>query len=323
MIMDSPHFMSAISLIDDSAPSVPRRKLDFLIAGFPKCGTTTLAHAFAAHDETDISLSERCDIEGNTPSPDVGPVHGNLQDILGELSADPKINLGAKCPTSLSFHRTLSMLNLRSPQTKLIVGVRHPVFYFESYYNYRVTELHTKMYTNKVKKAPVPPIETLNGSNVWLGVNTRMARFEVFLSQLGKTNMTVTEIENLKSAPQMAVVPNSFKVFLYSLEQMDDDNTTLKQNFQNKLESFLGLKRPLNIGHENDNLKIVEKNLYNDTINICDTKYDELRNELVSQGIESQRWLRDKFLKSADVTVANRRHFLQTIQAWMYDPCTF
>ena len=62
-----------------------------------------------------------------------------------------------------------------------------------------------------------------------------MARFEVFLSQLGKTNMTVTEIENLKSAPQMAVVPNSFKVFLYSLEQMDDDNTTLKQNFQNKL----------------------------------------------------------------------------------------
>ena len=326
MIMDSSN-----TLIEDySAPSVPRRKLDFLIAGFPKCGTTTLAHAFAAHDETDISLSERCDIEGNTPSPDVGPVHGNLQDILGELSADPKINLGAKCPTSLSFHRTLSMLNLRSPQTKLIVGVRHPVFYFESYYNYRVTELHTlgedettKMYTNKVKKAPVPPIETLNGSNVWLGVNTRMARFEVFLSQLGKTNMTVTEIENLKSAPQMAVVPNSFKVFLYSLEQMDDDNTTLKQNFQNKLESFLGLKRPLNIGHENDNLKIVEKNLYNDTINICDTKYDELRNELVSQGIESQRWLRDKFLKSADVTVANRRHFLQTIQAWMYDPCTF
>ena len=139
MIMDSSN-----TLIEDySAPSVPRRKLDFLIAGFPKCGTTTLAHAFAAHDETDISLSERCDIEGNTPSPDVGPVHGNLQDILGELSADPKINLGAKCPTSLSFHHTLSMLNLRSPQTKLIVGVRHPVFYFESYYNYRVTELHT------------------------------------------------------------------------------------------------------------------------------------------------------------------------------------
>jgi hypothetical protein len=58
-----------------------------------------------------------------------------------------------------------------------------------------------------------------------------------------------------------------------------------------------------------------------ETIDICDSKYAELREELVYQGGESQMWLRNKFLESPDVTVANRGHFLQEIQDWESDPC--
>lgn len=294
-------------------PIGPRPKLDFLIAGFPKCGTTTLVYALAAHNETDISLRERCDIGGAKLAD--GPAYAKLTEVVWELSTDPKIKRGVKCPISLRNHRTLSLLTRHSPETKLIVGVRHPVLFFESHYNYRITELY-----DKNLKAPIPPIETLTGGNEWRGVTTRNARFDVFLLQLGKTNMTTMELEELKSVPQMAVVPNSFKVFLYSLEQMEDANTTRKQNFQRELESFLDLKHPMSIGHENLN-NFVGQNAHKETIEICDSKYEELRSELVSRGRESQLWLRDKFLKSPDVTVANRDHFIQILQAWESDPC--
>jgi hypothetical protein len=311
MIMKSHHLLS-------SKPG-PNRRLDFLIAGFPKCGTTTLSYAFQAHKQTDISNEERCDIEGKI-GPDGRPEFANLQDIIGDLSTDPKIKRGVKCPSSLKFHRTLSMLTLSPPGTKLIIGVRHPVRFLESFYNYRVSIWYTKGLKVKGLKGPIPPLETLTSGREWMGVTTKNARFEVFLLQLGKTNMTLEDIENLKVVRNMAVVPNSFKVFLYSLEQLDDANATRREGFERQLASFLNVKYPLNIGHKNKN-NFVGQNGYNETIDICDSKYDKLREELVYQGGKSQMWLRNKFLESPDVTVANRGHFLQTIQDWESDPC--
>ncbi|KAL3809241.1 hypothetical protein ACHAXA_007065 [Cyclostephanos tholiformis] len=320
--MKIPHLMSSKPRIQYNRSQGPKRKLDFLIAGFPKCGTTTLSYAFEAHNGTDISIKERCDIRGKKGLD--GPEYANLQDVIGDLSADPKIKRGVKCPNSLKCHRTLSMLTLHSPETKLIIGVRHPVRFLESFYNYRIVEMYSKypneMNTSDGLKRPIPPLETLTGGKVWLGVTTQNARFEVFLSQLGKTAVTLEEIENLKVVQNMAVVPNSFKVFLYSLDQLEDANTTRREGFVRELESFLELKYPLNIGHANKN-HFVGRNAYKELINICESKYDELRDELVSQGGESQIWLRDNFLESADVIVANRGHFLQTIHAWQSDPC--
>jgi hypothetical protein len=294
-------------------PQGPRRNLDFLIAGFPKCGTTTLVHALTAHNETDISLDEKCAIGAANLA--IGPAYAKLTEVVGELSPDPNIKRGIKCPISLRSHRTLSLLNRHSPETKLIVGVRHPVLFFESHYNYRITEMYDKNLTE-----PIPPIETLTGGSEWRGVSTQNARFDIFLLQLGKTNVTTLELEKLKLIPQMAVVPNSFKVFIYSLEQMEDKNATRSEDFQHGLESFLDLKQPMNIGHANLNT-FVGENAHKETIDICDSKYEELRNELVSRGRESQRWLRNNFLKSPDVTVANRDHFIKTLRAWESDPC--
>lgn len=316
MIVKSNHPMISKPRIghDGESHDFPVRKLDFLIAGFPKCGTTTLSYAFEAHNETDISIRERCDIEGKI-GPDGRPEYANLQDIIGDLSTGSKVKRGVKCPSSLTFHRTLSMLTLFSANTKLIIGVRHPVRFLESFYNYRVMD----QYRKKIK-GPIPPLATLTGGKVWFGVTTQNARFEVFLSQLGKTDMTLEDIENLKVVRNMAVVPNSFKVFLYSLEQLEDANANRREAFVHELASFLDLKYPLNIGHENKN-HFVGQNGYNETIDICNGKYDELRDELVYQGGESQMWLRNKFLESADVTVANKGHFLSTIQSWGSDPC--
>jgi hypothetical protein len=64
---------------------------------------------------------------------------------------------------------------------KIIVGVRHPVSWFQSYYNYRVIEIHDK---NVVIQPPTA--ESLIGSKSWMGVSTDGARFELGLMQLGK-----------------------------------------------------------------------------------------------------------------------------------------
>jgi hypothetical protein len=154
-----------------------------LIAGFPKCGTTTLVHAFAAHNETIISLNEKCAIGGANHA--IGPAYAKLTEVFAEWSPDPNIKRGVKCPISLQSHCTLSLLTHHSPETKLIIGVRHPVRFFESHYNY----CKTKMY-NKNQTEPIPPIETLTGGREWRRVSTQNARFDIFLLQLGNTNMT-------------------------------------------------------------------------------------------------------------------------------------
>jgi hypothetical protein len=123
----------------------PRRKLNFLIAGFPKCGTTTLVHAFAAHNETDISLNEKYAISGANLA--ISPAYAKLTEVVAELSPEPNIKRGVKCPISLWSHRTLLLLTYHSPETKLIIGVRHLVHFFESHYNYCITKMHNKKQT--------------------------------------------------------------------------------------------------------------------------------------------------------------------------------
>lgn len=291
-----------------------RRKLDFLIAGFPKCGTTTLMHAFAAHNETDISTKEKCQIGGSNLA--AGPAYAKLTEVVSELSTDANVKRGVKCPISLRSHRTISLLVRHSPETRLIIGVRHPVRMLESHYNYRITELY-----DKKKQANIPPIETLVNGNEWMGVSTRNARFEIPLMQLGKTNMTTRELEKLGLMAHAAVVPNKFKVFLYSLEQLKDKNATRTDNVRHSLESFLELEHPMKpLGHENLN-RFVGENAHKETIDICDDKYADLRIELITKGRETQLWLRYQFLKSPDVTVANRNHFLELLQEWESDPC--
>lgn len=304
---------SSQNSLDSSKPKGPRRKLDFLIGGFAKSGTTTLVYAFANHSETDISLKEKCQIGGSNLA--AGPAYAKLTEVVHELSTDPAIQRGIKCPISLRSHRTLSLLARHSPETKIIIGVRHPVRFLESHYNYRITELY-----DKNQRANIPPIETLV-DNEWRGVWTRNARFEIPLMQLGKTNMTTMEIQKLGLMAHSAIVPNRFKVFIYSLEQMKDTNVTRTDSFRHELETFMELEQPLKpFGHENLN-HFVRENAYKETIDICNDKYIALRTELITKGRETQLWLRNKFLKSQDVTVANRDHFLELLDSWGSDPC--
>ena len=71
-------------------------------------------------------------------------------------------------------------LNPQHEETKLIIGMRHPVRLFESFWNYRELVHHN-----------MPPPSTLIGSSKVgsLGVYTEIGQFEEYLMQLGKFSL--------------------------------------------------------------------------------------------------------------------------------------
>jgi hypothetical protein len=310
-----PHPNEGESLSESSLDEIRRPQLDFFIAGFPKCGTTTLLYAFAQHGETQISREEKCGI-ANVVLNDTTAISEMEVELLKLPNKTIHLKRGMKCPNGIKNARSIARINMHSPGARIVIGVRHPLLFFQSYYNYRITE-----YYNNNNTSPIPRVETLVGDSQWRGVSTDAARFELFLMQLGKANLTDFYLKQLVARPHMGVQPNSLKIFLYSLEQMEDPMENRAARFRGELESFLGLKQHLKpFGRENIN-HFVAKDAHNETIDICAAKYGPMRRLLVEQGKETSKWILDSFVHSDDVIVANRDHFTQLLSTWSFDPC--
>ena len=277
-------------------------KMEFMISGFPKCGTTTLLRTFEQHPETVVPPMEECSLDQIFNDDNAySRLTGNLASATNSTSKD--IKRGIKCPFGLTTPMAIERLEDWFPNTRLIFGMRHPVMQFQSYYNYRVLNFHKGEI-----EGPVPPPESLIGPNDWVRVSTEMPRFEKVLEKLGKTE---------KSEEPMT----PFKVFLYTLEQMEDDDTERDASFRKTLGDFLQLKTPIEpLPQANINFFQGKKG-FEETIDICDSKHDHLRSVLVENGKKTRDWILNEFLKSPDVTVANVEHFTETVSQWGLDPC--
>lgn len=106
-------------------------------SGFPKTGTSTLMFYLRNHSESIfIFPDERCELAWNQHVP-------LLKDLYKEYQ--PKLLMGIKCPSNLEVDLALKNYNKFFPATKFIVGVRHPVHWFESFYNFRITNVSSKL----------------------------------------------------------------------------------------------------------------------------------------------------------------------------------
>lgn len=284
-------------LVESTKPVVP---LDFFVAGFPKCGTTSLLQSFEVHNETAIPDQESCSILDQGGSDD--NVLSRMMDELSPLEPQRDVKRGIKCPTGLKFKHTVDRLQRLYPDTKLIFGMRHPVSYFQSFYNYRVL-IHHKQQIQNITQDPIPSVESLLNHS-WQLVSVDSARYEDTLKNLGK-------------AQESESSSTSFTVFLYTLEQLQDKDDERRQRVRDALASFLDLKNTLlPLPHGNRQTKV-----FDETINICDTKFEKVRNALIEQGKETQRWIQEEFINSPDVTVANEEHFRQLVETFGSDPC--
>jgi len=127
--------------------------LDYAVIGFAKTGTTSLhRHLASAHT---LALSgEHCDLVVNDTAKLVEEIYEDYRQRMAKSKdgiVEKKIR-GLKCPQDVqsSLHNYARYFN----KTKLIIGIRHPLFWFESLYNYRVSNVPWK---------DMPPTSKLTG----------------------------------------------------------------------------------------------------------------------------------------------------------------
>jgi hypothetical protein len=190
-----------------------------------------------------------------------------------------------------------------------------------SYYNFRVR-----------KGDSMPPPNQLIGSCSLQahGVCTNRAHFHLNLAQLGKTNgtssierelLTIHSYKNITKMAKQKRGPFPYKVdnpvFVYDVHQLGDANQTRQLQFQQDLQSFLGLTHPFP-----DSANATDPpNVGTPAMNICDNEFQPLRIVLLDASKRASLWIRHYFLQSPQVFVSNRDHFEENLEEWMYDPC--
>lgn len=297
--------------------------LDFAIVGFAKTGTTSLLRHLS--DVTDALPAENCGLVVNHTAKlarDIYDDHARrLQHLENGGGSEGRLR-GLKCPQDVSSDWSMHNYAKYFPRTKIIVGIRHPVFWFESLYNFRVSNVPWKkmLHTSKLTKG------CIGGSQ---GVCAWRANFHDFLSRLGKTPMSSPSEMRLLQLQLDRVQTPVGPVFLYDVSQLSDsgDGGIRSAQFRTDLRNFLGLTKEIppfpavDTSGRFDFLPVVKRQTEEEKIDICEPEHDAIRAVLVEKAKMSSIWIRKYFLSSSEVFVSSRQHLNEILESWMHDPC--
>lgn len=282
--------------------------LDFAIIAFPKSGTTFMKDYLNSSSETWLYETEFC-IKSTEDLQRFVHTYHNIHIKLKQSARNKQIKFGLKCPGVL-YRNDIEIYRQYFPNTKLIVGLRHPVSWFESFYNYQFW-----------RNVTMPPTSELMGSCTLHGkVCTDRARFHSALARLGLTEMdTEDEIALLfgsrdnkirRRASQIFRMPN--QLFLYEVRQIHD--TQLSTQLSSDIQKYIQLEQ---------NLPVIVS--YTQTksraINICEEEHSNVRKLLVEHGKNAANWIREYLAKSPNVVVASADSFFAFLNDWGSDPC--
>lgn len=352
--------------------------LDIAVVGFAKCGTSTMSKFristrtfYFANTYYCSWLSETNLIQksvtwlGNHPGLSVPPDELTILQYVEPwqfvsrmyrlTGTNSSIMRGYKSPNDISNIRSMRLLGTFFPQTKLIIGLRHPIPMMESFYNFRIQNEYD-----------MKPFETLVYTNMRqsFGVSWSRAEYHVSLANLGKTTLpynTVTTststnssgsnaqttssngnknetttalqdeldlfppkvVKNWKESKFPPYLPNP--VFLYDTEQLSDKDDNRSNLFVQDLEHFLGLQDPLppplHFKPGKDQPTDKQRLIDSKKIKICDKRYAKQRQILLDIGTKVQAWILEYFVKSPDVYISNPEHFQEIVRRYAVDPC--
>lgn len=300
------------------SPEQIQKMLHFSIVGFPKCGTTDLKNWMVENDEICIPEKE-FGVHLDTTT-DQQAVNKTVKMLYRQCPGQTTFGKrGFKFPSQLYTKKNHEWLRDHFPTTKLIVGVRHPVLWFQSFYNYKI----------RIGVQLPNPQEFLNNThNCRLGVCIDRANMHAYLSYLGKTAKDdggiTSEQEELLSVSTswslgaMANPPLPQKVFLYDVTQLDSSKRRhVADSFWKDLSEFMELSTP-----ETDRQKVPENHDKDASkIDICDPSYRELREKLVEIGKASSQWILNHFIPHKDVTISSPKYLALALRKWGVDPC--
>ena len=119
--------------------SYSKTDLDFAVIGFPKTGTTFLLEVLGQHKEIKMVLSDNLKSGGEfCEIHEKGGEKKLAHAIKNKTFEVNSLKYGIKCPTMVRNTNAIENLaKLSTDYTRLIVGVRHPALFFQSFYNYR------------------------------------------------------------------------------------------------------------------------------------------------------------------------------------------
>jgi hypothetical protein len=303
--------------------------LDFAVLGFPKTGTTFVNYALRQHPQVVMPPDgprgdpmEFCQV--HRPDGDER-LRGWLRDassssVGGGETTTLDVKYGIKCPTMIRSTNAIENLMKVSDSTKLIVGVRHPLLWFQSFYNYRVYEHYNfpEQYPE-----PIPSPLELNDKKEWRDVTMAYAKFDAYLKQLMKVPLSAKELKAMMytdSVWEKRATPNPYEVFIYTSEQLSDKNATRQASFRKELQTFMGLDEPLVDFNTIPNINQHDEK-YPEFIDLCNHTYASMKHKLLGEGKKSSAWIVDRFIHSKEVFVGNRGHFVELVRGWGEDPC--
>jgi len=308
--------------------------VDFAIIGNPKCGTTFLMHWLSRTKDTFVHNGELCSMSKNMPHELTNKYYHQVTDSgrIALTDEGHRIKGGLKCPKEISTESGLDNWSRFFPETKFIIATRHPVSWFQSFYNYHAYGRWPKRipHPNELIGACYDGSEYLcteNCGSMMPGnskICTDRANFHHSLSRLGKTPMdTPEELQLLGHG--MSIVPQKGKVFLMESSQLIPENAS-SERLSEDISTFLDLKydlRPLKDreGYGTESHQYKDDEAKEAFIDICDDEFLPLREVLVQQGEEAALWIKNYFMKSEDVIVSHPDEFLKLLDKWGEDPC--
>lgn len=299
----------------------PPTGLDFAVIGFPKTGTSFLWDVLGMHPEVVMAPGEFCRIHREDGVKQTLDLLRSMSSLPSRGNGGATRRYGIKCPDIVRETDAINNLGKMTLDTRLVVGVRHPVLWFESFYNFRVQNHYDPDYNSLNEKIPTP-FQLVNGTKDWRDVSTAYASFDVYLKQLAKVNIEPNELKEMINSEQLwpkRISVNSFRIFLYTVEQLHDNDMRQSQ-FREDLQEFLRLEAPL-VNFNDVPKRNALHSAHPEQIDICEHKYSGLRSELVQRGRRASEWILEKFIGSSDVVVSGREQFSSILREWGEDPC--
>jgi len=366
-----------ILLKPNADSTLPGPILDFLIVGSAKTGTTTLMDNLAqiapmplAKDmcyspenilsavyndwQKKYNVSKIVVPSFNENDDDNNNSNNNSGGNNDEHQKQQQISLtGSKCP-SLFGLPMLKRFSKSLPKTKFIIGIRHPITWFQSFWRmqgshgpYERTQIcpcppHENPIRNNLFKNDTEIYDSLtrrctiqdqNNNNKTFVVGcknecgyklfcTARARFHVSLARLGKTLLTQEE--------RQLLAPNDIDGGILGLSSWNVtndifvyDQTQLSGNYLwEGLAKFLKVSKIPNKNKRFSHGKNIIK------LDICDPMYDSFRAIMMKSSYEMSLWFEKYFIPVAldptrtDIMIMNPDNtFLTIIQSYKLDPC--
>lgn len=226
-------------------------EIDFAVIGFPKCATTSLHATFMSANEVHM--------------PDYEVQIKALRNGSVNLKTD-KNKIGIKNPNLIYEPHNINALIKANKNIKFLVGLRNPVNFLFSFYQYRKLEIRENKawLFNHVK----PQSESLNISFKDIVMNNK--------ELLGVNLEAGNYVSHLKKLLKM-MKPENIMVFF--VEELYEDNLgvyTRIMDFLNIDSSSIGEPKKKNI----KNSMYESKDKYSDEIAFLNEYYRERNNEL-------------------------------------------